>query len=65
MTNNYPIIMNISPIPPNAANLNEFLNINIIASLQALQKLLPLIAIYFKWFYLNISIFIDPADNSF
>ena len=40
--------MNTSPIPPNAANLNAFLNINKIASLQALQKLLPLIAIYFK-----------------
>jgi hypothetical protein len=71
-----PKMMKIEPRPPKAANLKAFLKINKRASLQAPQKLFPLIAIYhnktnlnkiFKRLklkiYLNISVFINPADN--
>jgi hypothetical protein len=40
--------MKIEPRPPKAANLKAFLKINNRASLQAPQKLFPLIAIYLK-----------------
>jgi hypothetical protein len=53
------------PSPPKAVNLRAFLRIRRRASLQAEQKLFPLMAIYIYIFYLNIGILIDEFDDSF
>lgn len=46
------MLINIVPNPPKAANLRAFLMINNNASLQAAQKLFPLIAIFNKYYEL-------------
>jgi hypothetical protein len=58
-------MMKSPPSPPKAVNLRAFLMIRRRASLQAKQKLFPLMAIYNYIFYLNIGILIDEFDDSF
>ena len=43
--NNFPKFMKIAPRPPAIVNKNTFLRIRKNASLQAVQKLLPVIAV--------------------